>query len=116
IFDKFSLSQSWDGRMLLSGSYSNYFHVYDRSASAGVRIEASRTACRRSYARSKSSLPGSALGAKLVLSQGRPTADANVELDTEKKVLHCEFHPSQSIMAVSTRANLYIYASLDNLR
>lgn len=42
IFDKFECSLNGDGNLLLTGSYHNYFHIYDRNSKKDVCIEASK--------------------------------------------------------------------------
>eukprot|EP01111_Echinosteliopsis_oligospora_P008308 TRINITY_DN2386_c0_g1_i1.p1 TRINITY_DN2386_c0_g1~~TRINITY_DN2386_c0_g1_i1.p1 ORF type:complete len:393 (+),score=63.63 TRINITY_DN2386_c0_g1_i1:273-1451(+) len=44
IFDKFECTMSGDGSQLLTGSYHNYFHIYDKNTKNDVCIEASKYA------------------------------------------------------------------------
>jgi len=93
IFDKFECSLSGSGDHLLTGSYHNYFHIYD--------IQSPRT---------------NALRMKL----GRgPSKKSDVELnaddiDFNKKVLHVAWHPQDDIVAVAANNNLYLYAADDD--
>ncbi|ELR24582.1 protein phosphatase 2A regulatory B subunit [Acanthamoeba castellanii str. Neff] len=93
IFDKFECSLSGSGDHLLTGSYHNYFHIYD--------IQSPRT---------------NALRMKL----GRgPSKKSDVELnaddiDFNKKVLHVAWHPHDDIVAVAANNNLYLYAADDD--
>jgi serine/threonine-protein phosphatase 2A regulatory subunit B len=92
IFDKFECTVSGGGDHLLTGSYHNYFQIYD--------IQNSRP---------------SALRMKL----GRgPSKKSDVELnaddiDFNKKVLHVAWHPQEDIVAVAANNNLYLYAADD---
>ena len=78
---------------LLTGSYHNYFHIYD--------IQSPRT---------------NALRMKL----GRgPSKKSDIELnaddiDFNKKVLHVAWHPQDDIVAVAANNNLYLYAADDD--
>jgi len=93
IFDKFECSLSGSGDHLLTGSYHNYFHIYD--------IQSPRT---------------NALRMKL----GRgPSKKSDIELnaddiDFNKKVLHVAWHPHDDIVAVAANNNLYLYAADDD--
>lgn len=93
IFDKFECSLSGSGDHLLTGSYHNYFHIYD--------IQSPRT---------------NALRMKL----GRgPSKKSDIELnaddiDFNKKVLHVAWHPQDDIVAVAANNNLYLYAADDD--
>lgn len=92
IFDKFECTVSGGGDHLLTGSYHNYFQIYD--------IQNSRA---------------SALRMKL----GRgPSKKSDIELnaddiDFNKKVLHVAWHPQEDIVAVAANNNLYLYAADD---
>ena len=55
IFDKFECTMNGDGSQLLTGSYHNYFHIYDKNGKNDVCIEASK------YPTSLSLLPSSPL-------------------------------------------------------
>ena len=40
IFDKFECTASPDGKHVVSGSYQNYFNIYNRETGSGTSIEA----------------------------------------------------------------------------
>ena len=96
IFDKFECAVSGDGNNLVTGSYNNFFHIYDRYGQSDVAIEASKQAPRK------------------VTGKGRraPTKEeVNVDaIDFSKKVLHLAWHPTQPTIAVAGLNNLYIYS------
>jgi len=90
IFDKFECTLSKTGDHLLTGSYHNYFMIYD--------IQGSRDDALR-----------------MKLGRG-PSRKSDVELNADnidytKKVLHVSWHPENDIVAVATNNNLYLYAA-----
>jgi serine/threonine-protein phosphatase 2A regulatory subunit B len=93
IFDKFECSLSGTGDHLLTGSYHNYFNIYD--------IQNPRTNPLR-----------------MKLGRG-PSKKSDIELnvddiDFNKKVLHVAWHPQDDIVAVAANNNLYLYAADDD--
>ncbi len=108
IFDKFECAVSGDGNNFVTGSYNNYFHIYDRYGQTDICIEASK-------------LVGKSGGGKLDLNhqadktsnakeKGGPPVDINPEdIDFSKKVLHLAWHPEHSAVAIAGLNNMYIY-------
>jgi serine/threonine-protein phosphatase 2A regulatory subunit B len=95
IFDKFECTISGSGDHLLTGSYHNYFQIYD--------IQSSRYNTLR-----------------MKLGRG-PSKKSDIELnaddiDFNKKVLHVAWHPQEDIVAVAANNNLYLYAADDEDR
>ena len=99
IFDKFQCSFSGDAKWLLTGSYHNYLHIYDRIGKGDVCIEASKTPKKRLANKGRLNLP-------------RPKTkklEENGEMDMDKKVLHCAWHPTEPCVAVGACNTVYIY-------
>jgi serine/threonine-protein phosphatase 2A regulatory subunit B len=93
IFDKFECAVSGDGNHFATGSYNNYFHVYDKYGRTDTSIEASKEA------------PGRRNGVEV---------DQKVDVDNidfTKKTLHLTWHPQRNAMAVAGLNNLYIYST-----
>lgn len=109
IFDKFECTLSGDGNSLLTGSYHNYFHIYDRNGKNDVCIEASK------FAQPKK--PKTGLGMKMKgLTRGKKDTKKNDEInpdtiDYTKKALHVAWHPKENLIAVGAANNLYLYAA-----
>lgn len=104
IFDKFECTLSGDGNSLLTGSYHNYFHIYDRNGKSDVCIEASKFT-------QKPKKPG-----VLRLARGKKDTKKNEEInpdtiDYTKKALHVAWHPKANLIAVGAANNLYLYAA-----
>eukprot|EP00768_Dysnectes_brevis_P003548 gnl/Dysnectes_brevis/2527_a3036_1661.p1 GENE.gnl/Dysnectes_brevis/2527_a3036_1661~~gnl/Dysnectes_brevis/2527_a3036_1661.p1 ORF type:complete len:461 (+),score=101.21 gnl/Dysnectes_brevis/2527_a3036_1661:36-1418(+) len=110
IFDRFGLRISHDSKSIVTGSYSDRFHIYNTTGS-GIGVEATRQIPRR-VRRQRPRVPGYSIGAKPVLQQGRPVLEnLPADLDTTRKVLHLGFHPTEDVLAVATTANLFLYAA-----
>jgi serine/threonine-protein phosphatase 2A regulatory subunit B len=92
IFDKFECHASGDGSHLITGSYHNYFNIYNRASAAGTSIEASK-AIRT---------------AKKVSTKDNDLINPDL-LDYNKKCLHVSWNPKMDIVAIGASNNLYLY-------
>lgn len=102
IFDKFECTFSGDGQHMLTGSYNNTFHIYDKSGKTDVCLEASKHAFKKK-ATTKSKL---GLGRK-------KKDDINPDnIDFTKKILHAAWHPHEPSIAVAATNNLFIFSQL----
>jgi len=106
IFDKFECTMSGDGQQLLTGSYHNYFHIYDKNGKNDVCIEASKYAQKPNK---KSSIAG-----KMKLGRKKEPKKDEINPDTiefTKKALHVAWHPKENLIAIGAANNLYLYAA-----
>lgn len=104
IFDKFQCSFSGDAKWLLTGSYHNYLHIYDRIGKGDVCIEASKTPKKRLASKARLNLPRP---------KPKKPEDA-AEMDMDKKVLHCAWHPTEPCVAVGACNTVYVYHNDDH--
>ena len=100
----------------MTGSYNNFYRVFDRETQHDVTLEASRADLPS---------PGTAVeGGKLQHQPLRPrrvcTAskrrkdEISVDsLDFNKKILHTAWHPAENILALAATNNLYLFVSRD---
>ncbi|KAK2099254.1 Serine/threonine-protein phosphatase 2A 55 kDa regulatory subunit B delta isoform [Saguinus oedipus] len=91
-----------DGRVaIMTGSYNNFFRMFDRDTRRDVTLEASR----------ESSKPRASLKPRKVCTGGKRKKDEiSVDsLDFNKKILHTAWHPADSVIAVAATNNLYIF-------
>eukprot|EP01112_Ceratiomyxa_fruticulosa_P005479 TRINITY_DN1610_c0_g1_i8.p1 TRINITY_DN1610_c0_g1~~TRINITY_DN1610_c0_g1_i8.p1 ORF type:complete len:479 (-),score=72.79 TRINITY_DN1610_c0_g1_i8:352-1788(-) len=120
IFDKFECAMNHDGSLLLTGSYHNYFHIYDRNMSGkgdgsgygGLCLEATKFPPKQVK---------KGLGSKMKLGRsktkdqkglGISSPDINPDtIDYTKKALHVAWHPKENVIAVGAANNLYLYAA-----
>ncbi|KAF9329634.1 protein phosphatase 2A regulatory subunit cdc55 [Podila minutissima] len=107
IFDKFECTFSGDGKNVLTGSYNNNFHIFDRNGTNDVTLQADKSAF-------KAKRVGSAknkMAARPGFKNGKKD-DINVEsIDFSKKILHASWHPNENSIAVAATNNLFIFTS-----
>ena len=108
IFDKFECAFSGDGNNILTGSYHNLFHVYDRNGKSDVCIEASKNAPKKKPNSTKTKL---GLGRAKKDNKSMPNDIAVDQIDFNKKVLHLGWHPSQNLLVVAALNHLYVYTA-----
>uniref|UniRef100_A0A7N6AD35 Serine/threonine-protein phosphatase 2A 55 kDa regulatory subunit B n=1 Tax=Anabas testudineus TaxID=64144 RepID=A0A7N6AD35_ANATE len=101
IFDKFECCWNGNDSVVMTGSYNNFFRMFDRGYRQDVTLEASR----------ENSKPRSVLKPRKISTGGKRKKDEiSVDsLDFNKKILHTAWHPLDNIIAVATTNNLYIF-------
>ncbi|KAG0162939.1 protein phosphatase 2A regulatory subunit cdc55, partial [Apophysomyces sp. BC1034] len=105
IFDKFECIFSGDGKNVMTGSYSNNFHIYERNGLSEVSLQADKSAFRAKRlgsAKNKMTLSGGNRGGV----KGRQEVDG---IDFNKKILHASWHPRENTIAVAATNNLFIF-------
>lgn len=93
--------------VVMTGSYNNFFRMFNRDQRRDATLEASR----------EHSLPLQLLKPRRVCAGGggggcskRKKDEISVDsLDFNKKILHTAWHPNDNIIAVATINNLYIF-------
>ena len=90
----------------MTGSYNNFFRMFDRTTWRDVTLEASR----------ENSKPRASLKPRRVCAGGKRKKDeVSVDsLDFSKKILHTAWHPAENIIAVAATNNLYIFQDKAN--
>ncbi|GIQ88029.1 protein phosphatase 2A regulatory subunit PR55, partial [Kipferlia bialata] len=112
-FDPFAVALSHDARFVLTGAYGNKFRLYDINGMNGLAIAASRSVRRSKHGHkgaNAKTTPCASLGAQACRWDGAPTSFADAQ-DLERKIMHFDMHPTENVMAVATRNNLFLYAS-----
>ncbi|XP_037780529.1 serine/threonine-protein phosphatase 2A 55 kDa regulatory subunit B alpha isoform isoform X2 [Penaeus monodon] len=101
IFDKFECCWSGNDSAIMTGSYNNFFRMFDRTTKRDVTLEASRETAK----------PRTLLKPRKVCTAGKRKKDEiSVDcLDFNKKILHTAWHPHENIIAVAATNNLYIF-------
>ncbi|XP_015790403.1 serine/threonine-protein phosphatase 2A 55 kDa regulatory subunit B beta isoform isoform X2 [Tetranychus urticae] len=101
IFDKFECCFNGTDQYIMTGSYNNFFKVFDRQSKREVMLEASKEIAK----------PRTALKPRKVYTGGKKKKDEiSVEsLDYSRKILHTAWHPSENIIAVAATNNLFIF-------
>lgn len=106
IFDKFECTFSGNGEHVLTGSYNNYFHIYDREATSDVVLQADKSAFKKTKTgASKGSKGLAGKGAAAKGANGKPAIDVD-SIDFNKKILHASYHPRENIIAIAATNNV----------
>ncbi|GAA5924554.1 hypothetical protein JCM3775_005408 [Rhodotorula graminis] len=124
IFDKFECTFSGDGKSVLSGSYNNYFHIYDTAGTQDIVLQADKSAFKAKKLGGKgNNAKGGAGGAGGAGKNGaggaggaaggaggskKPLVDTD-NIDFNKKILHASWHPRENTIAIAATNNLYIW-------
>lgn len=104
IFDKFEALWGPDGRKVLTGSYNNYFHIFDKDDDSDVVLQADKSAFKaKKLAGAKKGKGANAPGAV-----GQPNVD---NVDFNKKILHSSYHPRENTIAIAATNNLFIFSA-----
>lgn len=101
IFDKFECCWNGSDSVVMTGSYNNFFRMFDRNTKRDITLETSR----------ENNKPRTVLKPHKVCASGKRKKDEiSVDsLDLNKKILHTAWHPKENIIAVATTNNLYIF-------
>lgn len=104
IFDKFECKFSGDSKHIMTGSYNNGFHIFDREGDDHTFLEASKNLRRPSKNTLKrNKATGSA-------KQKKPEETTNPDnIDFNKKIMHATFNPSDNCVALAAINNLFIF-------
>lgn len=101
IFDKFECCWNGSDSSIMTGSYNNFFRVFDRNSKKDVTMEASKDIIK----------PKTILKPRKVYTGNKRKKDEiSVDcLDFNKKILHTAWHPLENILAVAATNNLFIF-------
>ncbi|GAA5840141.1 hypothetical protein JCM3766R1_004108 [Sporobolomyces carnicolor] len=116
IFDKFECTFSGDGKNVLSGSYNNYFHIYDQNAQQDIVLQADKSAFKakkigqnKQQKAGAAGAAGGANGKKGASATTKPIIDTE-NIDFNKKILHASWHPRENTIAIAATNNLFLYS------
>jgi len=101
IFDKFECCWNGTDTAIMTGSYNNFFRMFDRNLKKDYTLEASRD-----VAKPKTILKPRKVG----VGNKRKKDEIGVDcLDFSKKILHTAWHPKENIIAVAATNNLFLF-------
>ncbi|GAA5972070.1 hypothetical protein JCM8115_000813 [Rhodotorula mucilaginosa] len=114
IFDKFECTFSGDGKNVLSGSYNNYFHIYDTDATQDIVLQADKSAFKAKKIGGKNSKGAAGAGGAGGAGgkggkNGKPIVDTE-NIDYNKKILHASWHPREDTIAIAATNNLFLFS------
>ncbi|KAF8141516.1 WD40-repeat-containing domain protein [Boletus edulis] len=108
IFDKFECGWGGDDKHVLTGSYHNFFRIFDTETTGDVVLQADKSAF-------KAKKMGGPLPNKNGLKNGRSgglrDAMQMETLDFNKKILHASWHPRENTIAIAATNNLFLYSA-----
>ncbi|XP_016375903.1 serine/threonine-protein phosphatase 2A 55 kDa regulatory subunit B alpha isoform-like [Sinocyclocheilus rhinocerous] len=106
IFDKFECCWRGDDSEVMTGSYNNFFRIFNRDAQRDVTLEASW----------ENGSPGCPLKTwRVCTGSRRKRSEIGVDcLDFSRKILYTSWHPQDNIVALATVNNLYIFQEKPN--
>jgi len=101
IFDKFECCWNGSDSAIMTGSYNNFFRMFDRNLKKDYTLEASRE-----VAKPKMVLKPRKVGQGAKRKKDEIAVDC---LDFSKKILHTAWHPKENIIAVAATNNLFLF-------
>ncbi|CAO3697529.1 unnamed protein product [Rhizopus stolonifer] len=98
IFDKFECTFSGNDSHVMTGSYNNTFHLYDREGKTDVTLQADKSAFRSKRVGTTKN--------KMSIARNSAATD---NMDFSKKILHSSWHPKENTIAIAATNNLFIF-------
>ncbi|KAJ1559349.1 protein phosphatase 2A regulatory subunit cdc55 [Nowakowskiella sp. JEL0078] len=105
IFDKFECTFSGNGSHVLTGSYNNYFHIFDCTSKNDVILQADKSAFK---AKRIGSTKNKQAGANRKTTRREDFMNVD-SLDFSKKILHASWHPRENTIALAATNNLFLF-------
>ncbi|KAJ3276792.1 protein phosphatase 2A regulatory subunit cdc55 [Terramyces sp. JEL0728] len=103
IFDRFGVNLSGDGTQAVTGSYSNFFHVFNMKNDTDTILQADKSMFRPRAVGSKEISPAEQ-------SELRKKEFFNVEkLDYNRRIFHTSWHPRENTIALAATNNLFLF-------
>jgi serine/threonine-protein phosphatase 2A regulatory subunit B len=96
----------------MTGTYNNFFRIFDRESKTDVALEATRDNMKPRQVLKPRRICGSS-GAGGAAAKRKKDEISVDSLDFNKKILHAAYHPSESVIAVVATNNLYIFNGKD---
>ncbi|KZW00047.1 protein phosphatase 2A regulatory B subunit [Exidia glandulosa HHB12029] len=109
IFDKFECGWSGTGSHALTGSYHNYFKIYDIETQSDITLQADKSAFK---AKKIGTAKVGGAAAKNGLAKPGGKEGMNLEaVDFNKKILHASWHPRENTIAIAATNNLFLFSA-----
>lgn len=111
IFDKFECHWNGNDKSVMTGSYHNFFRVYDFDTKESVCYEASRNTSQLGHILQPKTVNTGNTRHRI---NDKNSADASEEvhlesLDFNRKILHSSWHPEENILAIAATNNLFLF-------
>ncbi|CEG74322.1 Putative Protein phosphatase PP2A regulatory subunit B [Rhizopus microsporus] len=85
---------------VMTGSYNNTFHLYDREGKTDITLQADKSAFRSKRV--------GAMKNKMSIARNSAASGAD-NMDFSKKILHASWHPRENTIAIAATNNLFIF-------
>ena len=105
---------SGDGSSIMTGSYSNLFHVYNRDGQLGLSMELTKS-CTAVGSTKTAWLPKEQTAVAKNGTATLPPAPAHQSVDFGRRVLHLAWHPHRDVVAVAGLDKLYLYSVANSM-
>lgn len=113
IFDKFESLWGHDNKKILTGSYNNYFHIFDKDDESDIVLQADKSAFKAKK------MAGHKKGKGQHNNNNNNNANTNPaagpintdNIDFNKKILHASYHPRENTVAIAATNNLFIFSA-----
>ncbi|KAI8984174.1 protein phosphatase PP2A regulatory subunit B [Mycotypha africana] len=109
IFDKFECTFSGDDSHVMTGSYSNNFHIYDREGKTDITLQADKSAFRSKRLGSAKNKMTMTKNSNNTSAYSSTTGPESNNMDFSKKILHSSWHPKENTIAIAATNNLFIF-------
>jgi serine/threonine-protein phosphatase 2A regulatory subunit B len=87
-------------RSVLTGSYHNYFKIYDVESGSDTLLQAD-----------KSAFKAKKIGGVKTGPKGKQGQMETTGIDFNKKILHSSWHPRENTIAIAATNNLFLYSA-----
>lgn len=119
IFDKFDCCASGDGKMIATGTYSNFYRVaHSEPSPDSILLESSRDPMRKRMNQHSKfpnrivgfgrPIPRSSSSSSLTRKRSDPKPDPPI-VDFQSKIQHLSWHPQAHVIATAAQNSLYLY-------
>ncbi|CAH7667148.1 WD40-repeat-containing domain protein [Phakopsora pachyrhizi] len=110
IFDKFEGIFSGDGKNILSGSYNNYFHIYDQEGTSDIVLQADKSAFKSKKIAMNNNNSNSSNGGNNSSNGNKPGSfvQETENIDFSKRIMHASWHPREDTIAIAATNNVCV--------
>lgn len=104
---------------MLSGSYNNYFHIYDTEATSDIVLQADKSAFKAKKIGQNKTKPGAKNGSSGGSNNGGSSPGGGNKkvqdtdnIDFQKRIMHASWHPREDTIAIAATNNVRTLFSL----
>ncbi|KAJ6246615.1 protein phosphatase pp2a regulatory subunit b [Anaeramoeba flamelloides] len=109
IFDRFKCNWSGDGKYAMTGSYEDYYYIFDWKKNKGMLVDCSKTTTVYSEFYDANSEPNNENGFFENSENNNKLSYNSEKINLRKKILDLSFNPNNSFLAVAATNILYLF-------